>query len=171
MQEAVSNIDLTLHIGIHTGPVLLGKVGTTGEFSAVGDTVNLASCLEGAAPTGRVLISHDTYRHVRGIFDVLPQEPIRVKGKIKPVQTYLVQQAKPRAFRMVVRGVEGIETHMVGRDAELLTLQNIFRDVMEDGEMRIVTIVGDAGVGKSRLLYEFEKWIGLLPGETSRFQG
>jgi class 3 adenylate cyclase/tetratricopeptide (TPR) repeat protein len=176
MQEAasqfsVSGVNLTLRIGIHTGPVLLGGVGTTGEFSAVGDTVNLASRLEEASPIGGVLISHDTYRHVRGIFEVVQQEPIQVKGKAKPQQTYLVQGAKPRAFRMETRGVEGIETRMVGRDVDLLTLQNVYRDAMEDGETRIVTIVGEAGVGKSRLLYEFEKWIGLLPDKTNRFNG
>ncbi len=171
MQEAVGNFDLTLHIGIHTGPVLLGEAGTKGEYSAIGDAVNLASRLEDEAPTGGMLISHDTYRHVRELFEVIPQEPIQVKGKARPLQTYLVQQAKPRAFRREVRGVEGVETHMVGRDAELLTLQNIFRDVMEDGETRIVTIVGDVGVGKSRLLYEFEKWIGCLPDEINLFKG
>jgi len=157
--------NLTLSIGIHTGPVLLGGVGTTGEFSAVGDTVNLASRLEEAAPTGGVLISRAAYRHVRGVFYVLSQDPIQVKGKSRPVHTYLVQRAKPRAFRMETRGVKGIETRMVGREAELLTLQNIFRDAMEDAETRIVTVVGEAGVGKSRLLYEFEEWIELLPEE------
>jgi predicted ATPase len=87
------------------------------------------------------------------------------------VRSYLVKQAKPRAFRMESRGVEGIETRMVGRDAELLTLQNIFRDAMEDNETRVVSVVGEAGVGKSRLLYEFEKWVELLPEEIWYFRG
>lgn len=169
-QISVPNTDLGLRIGVHTGPVLLGEVGTKGEFSALGDTVNLASRLEGAAPTGRVLISHDTYRHVRGIFDVFPQEPLQVKGKSEPLHTYLVQRAKPHIFRMQTRGVEGVMTRMVGREAELLTLQNLFNDIIEDGEPRLVTVVGEAGVGKSRLLYELEKWIELLPYEIHRFE-
>jgi class 3 adenylate cyclase len=67
---------LAMRIGINTGPVVLGAVGTTGEFTAMGDAVNLASRLEHAAPVGGVLIGHDTYRLVRGIFDVEPQAPL-----------------------------------------------------------------------------------------------
>jgi len=175
MQAALAEFkaghDINMRIGLSTGPVLLGTVGTTGEFSVIGDTVNLASRLEGAAPTGGVLISHDTYRHVRGLFDVLEQKPIQVKGKARPVQTYVVQRAKPRAFRLSTRGVAGIETRMVGRDAELIMLQNMYRDATEDAEVQVVTVVGDAGVGKSRLLYEFEKWIELLPEQVWRFEG
>jgi ABC-type oligopeptide transport system substrate-binding subunit/class 3 adenylate cyclase len=168
---AERQMELAIRAGLNTGPVLLGGVGTTGELSAIGDAVNLASRMRDAAPTGGVLISHDTYRHVRGVFDVLEQVPIQVKGKVQPVQTYLVQQAKPRAFRMFRRGVAGVETRMVGRDAELLMLQNMFHDATEDGEVQVVTIVGEAGVGKSRLLYEFEKWIELLPEQVWRFEG
>ena len=102
---------LRMRIGLSTGPVLLGTVGTTGEFSGLGDAVDLAEQLEEAAPTGGVLISHDTYRHVRGVFDVLEQEPLVVKGKVEPVQTYVVQRAKPRAFRLELAGDTG------GRDA------------------------------------------------------
>jgi class 3 adenylate cyclase/tetratricopeptide (TPR) repeat protein len=162
---------LGMRIGINTGPVLLGGVGTTGEFSAIGDTVNLASRLEHAAPVGGVLISHDTYRHVRGVFDVSPQVPLQVKGKAQPVLTYVVGRAKPRAFRMATRGVAGIETRMVGRDVELLALQNALRDAIEEAETHVVTVVGDAGVGKSRLLYEFENWVELLPDEITYFRG
>jgi predicted ATPase len=72
---------------------------------------------------------------------------------------------------MATRGVEGIETRMVGRDAQLLTLENTFRDVMEDAETRVVTVVGEAGVGKSRLLYEFGNWIELLPDQLWYFKG
>jgi predicted ATPase len=164
---------LQMRIGINTGPVVLGGVGTTGEFTAMGNAVNLASRLEHAASVGAVLISHDTYRLVRGIFEVLPQEPITVKGKAEPVKAYIVQRAKPRAFRMGTRGVEGVETRMVGRDAELLALQNAFHDAMETAraEIRVVTVVGDAGVGKSRLLYEFENWLELRPEQIYYFKG
>jgi class 3 adenylate cyclase/tetratricopeptide (TPR) repeat protein len=164
-------LQLAMRIGVNTGPVLLGAVGSTGEFTAMGDAVNLASRLEHAAPVGGILISHDTYRHVRGVFDVLAQEPIQVKGKAEPVQTYVVQRAKPRAFRLATRGVEGIETRMVGRDHELGMLQEAYADAIESAETRVVTVVGEAGVGKSRLLYEFDNWIELRPELVTYFKG
>jgi tetratricopeptide (TPR) repeat protein len=91
----------------------------------------------------------------------VPQEPLAVKGKADPVQTYVVERARPRAFRKASRGVEGIETPMVGREAELKHLQDAFCMVVEEGQCQVVTIVGEAGVGKSRLLYEFDLWFEL----------
>jgi len=161
---------LKMRIGLNTGPVLLGVVGTTGEYSALGDTVNTASRLQNSAPIGGILITHETYRLVRGIFDVQPQQPLNVKGKAEPLQTYLVLAARPRPFRPGSRGVEGIETRMVGRDAELATLQQAFWTV-QAGSARLVILAGDAGVGKSRLLWEFEKWLALMPVAVPVFQG
>ncbi|MBA3532702.1 MAG: AAA family ATPase [Ardenticatenales bacterium] len=160
---------LAMRIGIHTGLVVVGYLGE--DFTVVGDTVNLASRLEGAAPVGGVLISHDTYRHVRGLFDVEPLEPIRVKGKAEPVQVYVVQRAKPRAFHLRTRGVEGIETRMVGRAAELLHLQQALRAVRAGHMCQALTVIGEAGVGKSRLLYEFRSWVELTPDELWLFKG
>ncbi|MBN2003709.1 MAG: tetratricopeptide repeat protein [Anaerolineae bacterium] len=163
--------EVRMRIGINTGPVLLGEVGTMGEFSAIGDAVNLASRLQEVAPVGGVLISHQTYHHVRGIFDVQAQTPLTLKGKVEPVQTYLVLRAKPRAFRMRTRGVEGIETRMVGRDAELAALQAIFNATVEESITQVVVVSGEAGVGKSRLLYEFENWLDLLSQPVFYFKG
>jgi len=162
---------LKLRIGLNTGPALLGKMGTTGEYTAMGDTVNTASRLEGAAPVGGTLISHDTYRHIQGVFDVRALDPIGVKGKREALKVYLVLRAKARAFRLPARGVEGIETQMVGRSAELKRLQTLFRAAMEGPTARSVTVLGDAGVGKSRLLYEFDRWVRLLPDEVYYFKG
>jgi len=171
--NADQNFNMGLHIGVDTGLVIAGGIGSEGQqqYGVMGDTVNLAKRLEEVAQSGCVLISHATYCHIRGVFDVMPQESIQIKGKVEPMRTYLVQRAKPRVFNMGIRGVEGIETRMVGREAELVTLQNVFRDTMEDADTRIVTVVGEAGVGKSRLLYEFDKWIKLLPEEIRFFKG
>jgi ABC-type oligopeptide transport system substrate-binding subunit/class 3 adenylate cyclase/tetratricopeptide (TPR) repeat protein len=163
----------SVRVGINTGLVVVGEIGSDlrVEYTAMGDAINLAARMEQSAPPGGILITHDTYRHVRGVFDVLRQEPLRVKGKREPVQTYLVQQAKPRAFRKPMRGVEGIETRMIGRQAQLEVLQEAFYTAIEDRELQMATIVGDAGVGKSRLLHEFDIWTELLPQQFFFFRG
>ena len=146
-----------VRVGLHTGGVLLGG-GVDAEGSIRGLTVNIAARMEQTAPAGGLRISHDTYRQVRGVFDVAPQPPIEVKGLAEPVVTYFVLRAKPRAFRVVTRGIEGVETRMVGRDAELTQLQAAFRHVCGEGRLVAVTVVAEAGIGKSRLLYEFQNW-------------
>ena len=96
-------------VGIHTGQVLLGG-GVDEEGTIRGFTVNIAARLEQSAPPGRLRISHDTWRHVRGVFEVEAQPPLLVKGQDEPLRTYLVDRASPRAFRVPMRGVEGAET-------------------------------------------------------------
>jgi class 3 adenylate cyclase/tetratricopeptide (TPR) repeat protein len=155
-QKAASG--LKMRIGLNTGPVLLGSIGTRGEITAIGDTVNMASRLEEICPAGGILISHDTYRHVRGVFEVETRSPLQIKGKSEPVQTYLVTAVKPRAFRLYTRGIEDVETRMIGRDDSLARLRMMFEDSLVDGRLSVVTISGDAGIGKSRLLYEFNAW-------------
>ncbi len=162
---------LQMRIGINTGLVVLGEVGTTGEFTAMGDTVNVASRLQHAAPVGGILISHDTYRQVRGVFDVQALAPIVVKGKAEPVRAYVVGAAKSRTFRTATRGVEGVETRMIGREAELKQLEDAFEAVRQGSTTRLITVVGEAGVGKSRLLYEFGNWLDLLPAQIWYFKG
>jgi class 3 adenylate cyclase/tetratricopeptide (TPR) repeat protein len=164
-------LNLQMRIGINTGPVLLGSVGTTGEYTAMGDTVNLASRLEHAAPVGGILISHDSYRHVRGIFDVLPLDPISVKGKAEPIQVYVVRAVKPRTFRVTTRGVEGIETRTIGREAELARLQTAIETMIAERRSHLASIVAEAGTGKSRLLYEFSKWLDVQPHRILLFKG
>ena len=152
-----------MRAGLSTGLVLLGEVGTSGELTVTGDPVRLASRLQQEAPVGGVLITHDTYRHVRGVFDVSPPESLQTGGRSEPVQFYRVQRAKRRAFRVQTRGVEGIETRMIGRKGELRRLTDTLESVFEEGELQVVTVLADAGLGKSRLLYEFSNWVELLP--------
>jgi class 3 adenylate cyclase/tetratricopeptide (TPR) repeat protein len=157
-----------VRVGVNTGLVALGGM-TEAEDTVMGKAVNLAARLESAAPPGGVLISHDTYRHVRGVFDVEPQESITLKGFDESVPVYRVLRAKPRSFRLYTRGVEGVETRMIGREAELKHLQDALLTAIEESEGQMFTISGEAGVGKSRLLYEFQNWIELLPPPAVRF--
>jgi tetratricopeptide (TPR) repeat protein len=147
-----------MRIGLNTGPVLIGSIGTRGEVTAIGDTVNVASRLEQTCPAGGILISHDTYRHVRGVFEVEVRPPLEIKGKAEPLQTYLVTAAKPRAFRLYTRGIEGVETRMIGRNDALARLKIAFENSLVDGSLGVAVITGEAGIGKSRLLYEFNAW-------------
>jgi len=162
--------EFQVRVGINTGLAALGGM-TEAEDTVMGSTVNLAKRVESAAPPGSLLISHNTYRHVRGIFDVEPRESIIAKGFDEPIQVYLVRGIKPRAFRVQTRGVEGVETRMVGRNVELLALQEAYRYTIEGKQTQVVTVIGEAGVGKSRLLYEFQNWLELLPDVASFFQG
>ena len=157
-----------VRIGIDTGLAALGGQ-TEAEDTVMGRVVNLAVRIESAAPPGNLLISHNTYRHVRGVFNVDPLEPITAKGFPEPVPVYLVREVKPRAFRVLTRDVEGVETRMVGREAELKCLQDALLTAIEEREGGVITITGEAGVGKSRLLYEFDNWIELLPPPDVRF--
>lgn len=148
-----------MHIAIHSGPVMLGEVGTTREFTAVGRTVQVASLLEAEARPGEVVISQDALRLVRGLFEVEPRSELPLSGYERPLSVYRVLRPRPYAFRPHTRGVEGVETRMIGRESELGALQEALRDVLYDGKSRAVTVVGEAGIGKSRLLYEFETWL------------
>lgn len=173
---SVSNLEfliqnIQMRIGINTGPVLLGTVGTTGEYTAIGDAVNLASRLEHAAPVGGVLISQDTYQHVRGIFDVTPLDPIEVKGKSEPITVFVVNASRPRSFRVTTRGVEGIETRTIGREVELAKMREALQKSMESSQTHLVSIVAEAGTGKSRLLYEFTRWLDEQHYSLSLFKG
>ena len=154
-----------IRVGINTGQVALGEVGGAGmEYTAMGDAINVAKHIEAAAPHSGLLISQDTYRHIRGKFDVDRAESMQFKGREGLTQTFVVKYAKPRGFHVLDRMVEGIEIPMVGRDAEMTALQDAYMDALQNQHTHIATVVGDAGVGKSRLLAEFDFWVETLPG-------
>jgi class 3 adenylate cyclase/tetratricopeptide (TPR) repeat protein len=152
-----------LRAGIHSGLVVVGELGeaTHKEFTASGDAMNLAARLQSAAPPGGILISHDTYRYVRGVFDVTPRPPLTVKGKSEPIQTYQVRRAKPRPFRSITRGVAGVETRTVGREHEMQALQAAYLQAYEQHGLVWAQLLGDPGVGKSRLLEDMDEWLEL----------
>ncbi len=162
--------DFKVRVGVNTGLVILGGE-TEGEDTTKGPAVHLAARLQSAAPPGGILVSHDTYRHIRGVFNVEAWEPLKVKGFDEPVRVYHILNAKPRAFRSYTRGVEGVETRMVGRHDELKYLQDALLGAIEDTEGQLITIMGEAGVGKSRLLYEFQNWIDLQQWRVRFFEG
>ena len=157
-----------IRVGINTGQILFGS-GVEAENTIMGMAINLARRMESAAPVGGVLISENTHQLVRGRFELLAQPPIHVKGVEQPVQTYLVLRLSPRPFHAAGRGIRGVHTPLVGREEELAILQEAYQATFQGRRARLVTILGEAGVGKSRLLEAFEAWMAQQPAKLHAF--
>ena len=158
-----------VRIGINTGRVVAGRFSDA-ESPVMGLTVSLAARMEAAAQPGTLYISQFTYQHVRGAFEFEAPAPVEAKGFPQPIAVYRVLSARPRTFRTFTRGVEGIETSLIGRDSELRRLQTTLAHTIASQETQIVTIVGEAGVGKSRLLYEFDRQVAHAPSPIIAFK-
>jgi class 3 adenylate cyclase/tetratricopeptide (TPR) repeat protein len=148
-------LDLGLHFGINTGLVIAGGLGARQrqEYSVVGDAVNLAARLEDLSERGEILVGPDTYRLTAPLFDFEPLDPVRVKGKAEPVPVFRLLGLRAQPQR--VRGLEGrgIHSPLVGRDAEVAAIRGCL-ERLRQGQGGILSIIGEAGVGKSRLMAE-----------------
>lgn len=150
-QQGISGF--AVRVGVHTGDVALGA-GVEDDNTAMGAAVHIAARMEQSAPTGGLRISHDTWSQVRGLFDAQPQPPLQVKGVELPMLTYLVRGARDRRQAEVERGLRGLGTALVGRQDELRRLLQTVSLARETRHLQALTLVGDAGLGKSRLLRE-----------------
>lgn len=150
---------LSLHIGINTGSVITGELGTAlgGAYAVTGDTVNTTARLESAAAPDQILVSRDTYRLTREAFTYAALEPIKVKGKSEPMPVYELERAKLLPER--TRGLSDLARAFAGREEELKMLLEVGAE-LEAGRGRIVSISGEAGIGKSRLLMEWRRALG-----------
>jgi class 3 adenylate cyclase/tetratricopeptide (TPR) repeat protein len=162
-------IDFKMRIGLNSGPVVVGSIGDDlrMDYTAQGDTANLASRMESNALPGGVLVSNHICRQAKEFFEFEPLGEIHVKGKEEPVQAYRLIKPTEVETRIGASAAKGL-TRFVGRGHEIQTLKDAFEKV-QSGEGQVVGIVGEAGVGKSRLLLEFRN---LLPkGEYTYFEG
>jgi class 3 adenylate cyclase/tetratricopeptide (TPR) repeat protein len=148
---------IKMRVGIHTGPVVVGSLGNDlrVEFKAVGETVNLASRMEGLAEPGSTYVTHDTFKLIEGFFRFEALGEKEIKGKEEPVRVYRVIAPSTRRTRFDVSAERGL-IPFVGREREIEILLDAFERA-KAGRGQAFSIVAEAGVGKSRLLYEFRK--------------
>src|SRR5262249_18177462 len=150
-------VECAFRMGLNSGLVVVGSIGDNlrMDYSAIGDTTNLAARLQQIAEPGTILVSESTSRLVQGAVRLEALPPVEVKGKTEPVPIFQVLGTLPRRSPIVSHGERAL-SQFVGRERELATLKEIFAQV-ETGHGQVVGIVAEAGGGKSRLLYEFRQ--------------
>jgi class 3 adenylate cyclase len=150
---------LGLRIGVNTGDVVVGRPREGSSF-VTGDAVNVCARLEQAAAPGEILVGHRTVAAARGAFEFAP--PVTIEAKGKPAGIVCHKLARALSL-MRPRGIGGLQPVFVGRDRELADLREAYGRVVTSGQPCLVNVVGDAGVGKTRLLREFWQWLGGRP--------
>jgi class 3 adenylate cyclase/tetratricopeptide (TPR) repeat protein len=152
--ERVWGVRLANRTGVNTGEVVAGDP-TTGQRLITGDAVNVAARLEQAAPAMEILLGELTYRLVRDAVEVEAVEPLELKGKSERVPAYRLVSVAETGEGWARRS----DAPMVGREEELARLLSSFDEAVTDRACRLVTVIGDAGVGKSRLHDEFMRTV------------
>ena len=174
--QAIQNLNVThtalrlaVRVGICTGEtvVALGARPQAGEGMVAGDVVNTAARLQAVAPVGGIVVGEATWRATRHLFDYQPLPAVHLKGKAAAVPIWQVQGTRSRLDANI--GVA--PTPFVGRDAELALLQGAYRTMVAEASAQLVAIVGEPGVGKSRLVQEFRTFIGGQPDRVAWRQG
>jgi class 3 adenylate cyclase len=148
-------IDFKMRVGLNSGPVVVGSIGDDlrMDYTAVGDTTNLASRMESMARPGTILVSNYTHRLVRDFFEFENLGNTEVKGKKEPQEIFELLGAGEADTRIAASVAKGL-TQFVGRNSAIRSLMDSYHKA-GSGSGQVVGVVGDAGVGKSRLLFEF----------------
>jgi len=162
--------DLRVRVGINTGPVVVGMVGTetANEYTAMGDAVNVAARMQSMARPGSVLITAATHRFISPLVEAVDVGLLELKGKADAVHGYEITGLKEGVTR--TRGLLGVRTPMIGRDAQLARLAELF-GVVQARQGRVACILGEPGMGKSRLLAELRASVERTDGSVRWVEG
>jgi class 3 adenylate cyclase/tetratricopeptide (TPR) repeat protein len=152
--QRTSGVPLQIRVGLHSGEVVVRSIGSDlrMDYSAIGQTTHLAARMEQMAMAGSILMTADTLRLVEGYVQVKPLGPVPIKGLGQPAEVYELTGAGPARTRFQAAAARGL-TRFVGREAEMDQLRRALQ-VAGDGRGQVVAVVGEAGVGKSRLFHE-----------------
>src|SRR5512133_2238540 len=148
--------DLRIHVGLNAGSVIVGGLGGDGlmNYTAIGDSVNLARRLEESADGGTILVSESVYRQTYRLFDFEELPPLNLKHVSHAVNAYRV--LGPKARPGSVRGLEGLRAPMIGRENEFSQVQHMLDRLCNDNQGGLVLLAGEGGMGKSRLTSELK---------------
>ena len=145
---------LSMHTGINTGLVVTGELNMEkGVHGVAGDTVNVAARLSGAAEAGDILVDHKTFTRAEGYFEFEDLEPIQLKGKTESIQIHKFISLKDKPQK--IHRLHGLRADLIGRKAEMAQLAEAFEN-LKQGRSSVISIIGSAGTGKSRLVQEFK---------------
>jgi class 3 adenylate cyclase/tetratricopeptide (TPR) repeat protein len=168
LNDASPNLDLAVRIGVTTGEALVRLGPDQQTEGVVGDVVNTASRLQGVAPAGGVVVGEATYRATSRLFDYQELGAVQVKGKADPVPVWRLEGARSRTG---IEAVRRAAAPFVGRQAELALLTGLFERTVADRTVRLVTVVGEPGVGKSRFVGELAALLDERPQLVTWRQG
>ncbi len=150
---------LSMHTGINTGLVVTGELNLEkGTHDVLGDTINIASRLSGLAKADEIMVGADTYLHAEDYFEFKKKKAVKVKGKEEPLPIYKV--VKPKEAHSKTHRLSGLRSELIGRKVEMTQLQEAITNLRQ-GKSSSVSIIGDAGTGKSRLVEEFKNSLDL----------
>ncbi len=169
LNEADPRLELQVRVGINTGEVVVSQGSTApGEAKVHGDAVNTAARIQGAAPVGAVAVGVETYRATDRVFVYEELPAFEAKGKSDPVLLWRPHEARARFGSDVIRS---LTTPLVGRETDLALLRSLFDKTARDCEVQLVTVVGEPGVGKSRLVAELFAYVEERPELVTWRQG
>ena len=159
MREEIAKLNRTLSMGINTGMMYIGPVGTGShmEYTAEGYQINLAKRLQEQAEAGQIVVGETTFKFTQRAFDFEALSPLSLQGISQPIRAF--SALRPLAHPEKLRGIEGLQAKLIGREKEFAALVDAADALVAERKGQIATVVGEAGIGKSRLVRELKAYL------------